>query len=220
MWKYKVNNQSEAGKFVRMLIESKANEKDEINIGIPGGRSILPILNEFNDMGKNTLEKLRFFLVDERIEGETNSELLYSNFFDNAMNTKMLSSNQIIFPKIDGDSDEIISNYENALPKEFDVLIFGVGEDGHIASLFPENESNLSENKIIYIDNAPKEPPKRISLTFSAFNNNSTIVLLFFGEGKKEALKRVMNGDGTNKLPASKLLEYNDVHIITDLNFD
>ena len=235
MWKYKVNTKEEAGVFVKMLIESKS-ENEIINIGIPGGRSIIPILNEFKNIGKNTSGKIKFYLVDERIDGETNSELLYSNYFNDAVKESLITKDQIIFPSIDKNNiANSISEYEKLLPNKFDVLIFGVGEDCHIASLFPDNTENLSNNKIIFVEESPKPPKERISLSYKSFNKDASIVLLYFGDEKKDALKKTLsysknsneNLDATQNAqakllncPASYFFEYSDLHIITDLDFE
>ncbi len=221
MWKYKVNNKEEAGKFVKMLIESHS-QKERINIVIPGGRSIIPILAEFDKMGKNTLDKLHFFLADERINGDSNADLLHENYFKKALSEKTLTEEQIHFPKITTELEKTVANYTKELPSKFDIVILGVGEDGHVASLFPGNKDNYSDKKVIFIENSPKEPPHRISLSFNSFNRDAVIVLLFLGKEKKEALKLTFQeGNELEEIdcPASHFLDYKELNIITDQNF-
>ena len=221
MWKYKVNNKEEAGKFVRMLIESHS-QKEKVNVVIPGGRSIFPILNELNNLGKNTLEKVHFYLADERVDGKKNADMLYENYFNKALSGKTLTEEQIHFPEIDSDIENAIDDYKKKLPEKFDIIILGVGEDGHVASLFPGNEENYSDEKVIFIENSPKEPPKRVSLSFNAFNRDAIVVLLFLGEEKREALKLTFqegNELEEKDCPASHFLDYEELNIITDQNF-
>ena len=220
MWKYKVNNKDEAGKFVRMLIESHS-QKERVNIVIPGGRSIVPILNELKNVGKNTFEKVHFYLADERVNGEKNSDMLYENHFKRAISEGILTEEQIHFPEINSDIEKAIDDYIKELPEKFDIIILGVGEDGHIASLFPGNDINYNEKKVIFIDNSPKEPSKRISLSFNAFNKDAVVILLFLGDEKKEALKLTFqegNELEEKDCPASHFLDYEELNIITDQN--
>ncbi len=223
MRRYKVGSKEEAGKFVRMLVESVASEKynadDSINIAIPGGRSILPIITELGDLGKNTLNRLVFFLVDERVNGDKNSDSLFDNFFGDAISSGKLRGDQFVYPEIYDNMDKTISEYSSKIPEKFDVVIFGVGEDGHVASLFPGNEENKTDDRIIFISDSPKPPSKRISLTYNAFNADALYVLIFFGEDKKDALQMVVEGVEEEDCPASHFIDKKEVHIITNQNF-
>lgn len=86
----------------------------------------------------------------------------------------------------------------------FDVVVLGLGEDGHTASLFPGHPEAAAEHApVIGVRGAPKPPPERITLTLPVIARARHTVLLATGAGKREALARVRAND--KALPASRL---------------
>jgi 6-phosphogluconolactonase len=91
------------------------------------------------------------------------------------------------------------------LPDEpFDLVLHGVGPDGHIASLFPGfAQLHETERRVVDVEDSPKPPPERLSLTLPTLNNADSVWLLVSGDGKAEAVARAL-GDGTlEDTPAS-----------------
>jgi len=84
-----------------------------------------------------------------------------------------------------------------------DVLLLGMGEDGHIASLFPGQFEPLDEAPVRAIKNSPKPPPCRITLTLALLATARQVFILAAGEGKRAAVARLTSGDRT--LPAAHL---------------
>ncbi|HEU4975558.1 MAG TPA: 6-phosphogluconolactonase [Baekduia sp.] len=85
-----------------------------------------------------------------------------------------------------------------------DITHLGMGPDGHTASLFPEHPLLDAHGVAAGITDSPKPPPERITLTLAKLNESRRIVLLVSGEGKSEALARVMAGPD-RATPASLL---------------
>ncbi|WP_205472198.1 6-phosphogluconolactonase [Nocardioides sp. SYSU D00038] len=77
---------------------------------------------------------------------------------------------------------------------EFDVVMLGVGPDGHVASLFPGQPTLDVEDRIaVGVTDSPKPPPERISLTLPALNRARAVWFLVSGEGKAEAVARALD---------------------------
>ncbi|MCU1678652.1 MAG: pgl [Frankiales bacterium] len=76
----------------------------------------------------------------------------------------------------------------------FDLVLNGMGPDGHTASLFPHHEALHAAGLTAGIRDAPKPPPERITLTLGALNSGRRLVLLVTGAGKAQALARVLAG--------------------------
>jgi 6-phosphogluconolactonase len=85
----------------------------------------------------------------------------------------------------------------------FDVLLLGVGEEGHIASVFPEAPAAYEHRPVTAVRGCPKPPPTRISLTIPAINTAEEVWLLATGTGKAAAIGMALSGAGPVQVPAA-----------------
>ncbi len=79
---------------------------------------------------------------------------------------------------------------------EFDVVMLGVGPDGHVASLFPGFPQLDADGVAVAVTGSPKPPPERVSLTFAALNRSRSTWLLVSGDGKSEAVAAALAPEG------------------------
>lgn len=86
----------------------------------------------------------------------------------------------------------------------FDVVMLGVGPDGHVASLFPGSaQLDVDDRVAVAVTDSPKPPPQRVSLTFGALNRSAEVWFLVSGEGKAEAVARAHAGADRHEVPAA-----------------
>lgn len=114
----------------------------------------------------------------------------------------------------DAGFDIAISAYEKLLRRTlpFDVVLLGMGEDGHTASLFPGEEYDpLAE--MVAVRNAAKQPKERVSMNYSTLNQARKVFVLIEGENKKPAVKAWLAGED---LPISKITGLNGIDVIID----
>jgi 6-phosphogluconolactonase len=94
--------------------------------------------------------------------------------------------------------------FDSSWPR-FDLVLLGIGADGHIASLFP-NSSELEESeRWVVASRAPVEPHDRITLTLPVLNHAAQIYFLVSGSEKAHALARVLSFPESLEMPASRV---------------
>ena len=85
----------------------------------------------------------------------------------------------------------------------FEVLMLGVGPDGHIASLFPGHPAlDVGDAIAVAVHDSPKPPPDRVSLTFGALNRSRAVWFLVSGAEKADAVAAALTGGDVHEIPA------------------
>jgi 6-phosphogluconolactonase len=85
----------------------------------------------------------------------------------------------------------------------FDVLLLGIGPEGHVASLFPDAPALHDERPVVGVHGSPKPPPNRISMTFSAIRAAREVWIIAAGEEKADAVRASLEGAGPIAMPAA-----------------
>lgn len=84
----------------------------------------------------------------------------------------------------------------------FDLVLLGIGEDGHVASLFPGNPALEAEGAVAGVRDSPKPPPERVTLTRDAINTATAVWIIASGTGKAEAVEESLT---KRELPAGRV---------------
>jgi 6-phosphogluconolactonase len=94
----------------------------------------------------------------------------------------------------------------------FDLVLLGLGEDGHTASLFPGHElaNTLDAPAVIVVENAPKYPPQRVSLSAHRLSMARKVIFIVSGTMKQQAVKDWRNGIA---IPAATISPTNGVDV-------
>ena len=95
------------------------------------------------------------------------------------------------------------SDSGTAVVPVFDVLMLGIGPEGHVASIFPESQAAYATGSVVAVRNSPKPPPTRISLTFGAIQAAREVWILASGAEKADAVAEALSGVSRDKLPAA-----------------
>lgn len=99
-----------------------------------------------------------------------------------------------------------------------DLIFLGMGEDGHIASLFPNAIEKIMDihAPFLVIENSPKPPPTRLSLSYQAIIAAKNIWILISGAGKAAALRKSLSSTG--QTPLARVVAARPVKIFSDIN--
>ena len=96
-----------------------------------------------------------------------------------------------------------IAESGSAVPA-FDVHLLGMGGEGHVNSLFPHSPATLeTERTVVGVENSPKPPPRRITLTLPAVQHSCAVWLVVSGESKADAVAAAIGGAAPADVPAA-----------------
>ena len=194
-------------------------------LGISGGRSVKMIFELLKDEKRINWKKVHIFMADERwvpiSHEDSNYRLAKETFIDYLIDKKKLPKKNT-HPFLIHENDELsMGQYEGelkALSDEYDIAIFGAGEDGHVASLYPAHSSlNDDYDYFIKVEDSPKPPKKRLSMSRKMILKTKTAFVLFTGEGKKHAYYYFKRNEDFRSCPAKLVKFVKDAYVFTDL---
>lgn len=109
------------------------------------------------------------------------------------------------------DYDRTLKNYFSEDWPPFDLVLLGLGKEGHTASLFPNSSALKEASRWVVAVNVPAEPRQRLTLTMPAIIHAANIHVLVAGSDKADALHKVLDGrPDLNNYPASGLRQASD----------
>jgi 6-phosphogluconolactonase len=140
-------------------------------------------------------EGVHVFFGDERCVPAEHPDSNYRMAKESLLDRVPIPGSQIHRPDADrADRDAAARAYEAILPAVFDLIVLGIGEDGHTASLFPDSPAlNERERRCIPVV-GPKPPPERLTLTPPVLETARAAIVLAVGAGKAEAVARALQG--------------------------
>jgi 6-phosphogluconolactonase len=198
------------------MINKAAFRKKPLTIALSGGNT--PRLM-FSVLGDNYSEKtdwsyVHFFWGDERCvppdDPDSNFGMTRSVFLDKinipASNIHRIRGESIPEQESVRYSEEIKKSARsgNNLPV-FDLILLGLGDDGHTASIFPRNRELLFSDKICEVAIHPVSGQKRVTITGPVINNAANIIFLVSGAGKAEVVADIIENPGEVSYPAASI---------------
>lgn len=165
---------------------------------------------------KRNIDHVHFFFADERCVPSTDPESNFLTARQSLFDPLKLRADQIHRIHGETENEYAVKEAEAELcrlaPMDptgqpiLDLVILGMGEDGHTASLFPgESEIRINDSAVYRAVTAVKPPPRRITLGYAPIIAATDAWVLASGAGKEEALKRVLSEDPPH-LPLGRIL--------------
>jgi 6-phosphogluconolactonase len=201
--------------------------KTEVNVAVCGGRNVAKI---FQEMQKEELawQRVHFFIIDERLvpidHPDSNYKLLQDCFIGPlARAGRITTENAHPFIMDPAREDCGAAQYERVLSEHgfrYDVILLSSGEDGHVGALYPNHHSIANTHHgFMVMRDSPKPPPDRMTSTLSLMQSADVALILFVGEGKREAYERFKDEQcPVAACPARLVLALKDTTVITDLS--
>ncbi|QCE33584.1 6-phosphogluconolactonase [Acetobacteraceae bacterium] len=217
--------------FIQEASENAKKAGRVFRIAISGGttpRRLFALIEEKAQQGFSILSDAEIFFVDDRWVPKGHADNNGSMAWDYFKNSGISREHFYPIPTEGISPEKDAEIYENLLrekygkntldPKEplFDLVLLGLGGDGHTASLFPENEI-LNEKTAWVGTSKPLEAPhRRITLTYPAIASTRNVVFLVEGTSKGEMLARLLEGD--TSIPAGCVVSEGNLLVMADLN--
>jgi len=201
------------------LAEQALKENKIFSVALSGGKTPEPIYKRLAEKKDLPWYRTHIFMVDER----------YVPYNHERNNYRMINQSLLIGLEIPATNihpilttelypEDAAGDYENDLvtffrdkfkkTPGFDLILLGIGEDGHIASLFPDSEALREQGRYVVVASAPDRDEQRITITLPVINNSSNIMIIVTGKKKARVVRNVIEGKG-QMTPASLINPHN-----------
>lgn len=225
----KVSNPDEGAEVLFNIIKEDL-ERDQLHVlGLATGSTMIPVYKKWVESDLD-FKNVTTFNLDEYVGISPESPNSYAYFMrEHLFNSKEFKQ----VNKLNGlaeDLDEECANFEALLNENpLDIQLLGVGENGHIAFNEPGTrfdsvthvakltDSTLNVNSA-YFANDEKIPDTALTMGIQSITNAKKLVLLAFGEKKRPAIEKLLEGEITPEWPITKLLHHDNLIVITDLD--
>ena len=220
----------ETAKSIFATLKAQGSETP-LTVGLCGGRSVVGLLSalekESANQPKDILKRIQFFMVDERLVPVTDEQSNYGGLkkllFDSLVERGAISESQL-HPFV---CDTTLADFGCARYAEelrgvggrFTVVVLGVGEDGHVAGLFPHHRSlSVPGLSFIHFHDSPKPPADRMTASVGLIEGADLSIVLALGEAKRAAWESFKAaGTSVADCPAIMATRAASCVVVTDL---
>lgn len=181
------------------LAKKSIQEKGQFSIALSGGGTPKPVYEKISETREGLdWEKVLLFWSDERCVSPDDKESNFKMAMDAGFSRLPILSQHIFRMKAEVREEKFAREYEDLIQKytqgTLDLVILGMGEDGHVASLFPFTHGLHVDTSDVIYNYVPQKGVWRMTLTMNCINRASHIVIYVMGEGKSEMVSKALNG--------------------------
>lgn len=189
--------------------------KDAFYIALSGGSTPAVIFDELARTWKDRINwaALQVFWVDERYVPQDSEQSNYRMTVEHLLQKVPIATSQIHPVNTDLAAENAVAAYaeqlrslpqENSLPC-FDLVLLGMGEDGHTASIFPGQDELWETSDICVLSEHPQSRQTRITLSGKVINNAQQILIIANGAAKAQMLQSVFTSPFAKNLPITRV---------------
>lgn len=206
---YKKDWAKKVAEDLQNCIESKLMVNSECNVILTGGVTATNVYSAWSSLGCiHKLKNVNYYFGDERLVSSQSLNSNYSMVMRTLFNSRIpekCSIHRMHYGSDDCENSALA--YENLLPNKIDLLLLTIGDDGHIASLFPDSDSLQERTRKVLVVSSPFHKYKRLTITPTVIKNADKIFVLAPGLIKFGNIMRVINSSSPmSALPIGLLL--------------
>ncbi|XP_050236597.1 probable 6-phosphogluconolactonase 1 [Mercurialis annua] len=214
---------TDLAEYIAEISEASVKERGVFAIALSGG-SLIGLMGKLCEAPYNKTvdwSKWYIFWVDERVVAKNHADSNYKLAKDGLLSKVPIVPSHVHSINDSVSAEEAATEYEFVIRQlvktrtisvsdisdcpKFDLILLGMGPDGHVASLFPNHPVlDASDEWVTFITDSPKPPPERITFTLPVINSASNVAVIAAGEAKAEALHSAIDEVGPDcpTLPA------------------
>jgi len=183
-------------------------------VALAGGRTPQPVYQALAYSSVLNFESTHFYVVDERYvpfdHEDSNTGMIAKAFAD--IDTTHIHTFNTEVP-IDKSLDEYEAELKNIPHSSCDLMVLGIGTDGHIASLFPGSDGVfVSDHLVTHTTTDTLAVTDRLTMTLPMILKSKQILVLIQGAQKKDMLEEILESDASvSEMPARALLQHSNV---------
>ena len=225
----KVESPEQGAEHVFRIIKEELDRERLHVLGLATGSTMIPVYKQWTASDLDFSDVISFNL-DEYVGLDASSPNSYAYFMEEHLFGKKKFKETHVPNGMAPDLAKECADYEALLVKHpLDIQLLGTGENGHIAFNEPGTpfdsithvaqltESTLDVNSQ-YFENDEKIPETAISMGITSILRAKKLILLAFGEKKRAAIKKLLEGNVSTEWTITALLKHEDVIVITDLD--
>lgn len=220
-----------AESFAFELFQMTQSNRQRFDIALSGGSTpklLFDVLaSEYAE--KFPWERIHFWWGDERCVPPTDADSNYGMTKQHLFSKIVIDESQIHRVKGELDPEEAATLYSDEIKSQlnnrdgwpnFDLIILGMGDDGHTASIFPHEMHLLNSDQVCEVATHPISGQKRVSLTGKVLNNANRVHFLISGKAKAQRIAEIMSDSAAGKKLPSYHIEPSQGEIIFFLDED
>ena len=195
----------EAAKTLASYLKDQINASDTFYLAVSGGSTPKMLFQALTAIKVEIAwNKLHLYWVDERCVAPEHEESNYLMTFKSLLSNVPLSEDNFHRMKGELSPEDGLVDYDtemNCLPKahglpQFDLIILGMGDDGHTASIFPPSKELITVESDLAIGTNPYSGQKRLTLTGRTIKNAKALIFHITGENKASVLDEILHEKG------------------------
>ncbi|HET8624024.1 MAG TPA: 6-phosphogluconolactonase [Gemmatimonadales bacterium] len=164
-------------------------------LALAGGRTPEPVYGELASGSSIDWNKVEVFFTDERAVPADHPDSNYRMVHWTLLSRVPISAGRIHRMEAERvDRDAAAREYERALPAQLDILVLGMGPDGHTASLFPGSPALDERHRLVVPVLGAKTPPERLTITPAVIEAARKVAVIATGEDKALMAARALEG--------------------------